>query len=197
MNPDELKTVWQTRTSGRRLVFDEEVILRQVVRGQNDLRAMLFWRDTREVGVALIFAGVFLYFYFTEGSWPFLLIAASVAWISGFMLVDRIRHRKRCPHRQDSVKACAESTLAEVNHQIWLLRNVFWWYLLPPLVALEVFFGYAALVVQEAAAFLRPQPVTLVISIGVYLLNRWAVKAELEPRRREAEALLRSLDAEN
>lgn len=193
MNPDELKNVWRTQTSGRRLVFDEEVILRQVVRGQSGLRSMLFWRDAREIGVALVMVGVFLYFYFSDGPWSLLLIAGSMAWVAGFMLVDRICHRKRHPHRENSIKACTESTLAEVNHQIWLLKNVFWWYLLPPLVAMEIFFGHVAFLVKEPVAFLRPQPVVLGIFIGIYFLNRWAVKAGLEPLRQETEALLQNL----
>ena len=199
MNPDELKKAWQSQLSGQRLVFNEQVILRQVVRGQSDLRGMLFWRDVREIGVALLLIGVFAYFYLSSADrpWPLLLCAASMAWVAGFMLVDRIRHRKRHPHREDSIKACAESTLAEINHQIWLVKNVFWWYLLPPLVTVEVLFAYVAVLVKDPVAFLTPQLITLPIMIGVYFLNRWAVKANLEPRRQETEALLRSLQADN
>lgn len=183
--------------SGRRLVFDEDVILRQVVRGQSDLRGMLFWRDAREIGVAIILVGVFIGFYFAPGNlWSWLLVAASCAWVAGFMLVDRIRHRKRWPHREDTIKACAESTLAEITHQIWLLKNVFWWYLLPPLVAMEVVVAHIAILVRELSAFFQCQPVLLGIMIGVYYLNRWAVRAYLEPRRQEMEALLRNLAAE-
>ena len=46
------------------------------------------------------------------------------------------------------LKACVEISLHQVNHQIWLLKNVFWWYLLP--IA-------AALGISTCAAFLRVQ----------------------------------------
>ncbi|MGB7746079.1 MAG: RNA polymerase sigma factor [Verrucomicrobiia bacterium] len=32
-----------------------------------------------------------------------------------------------------------EASLIQVNHQIWLLKNIFWWYLLPVLLGLGVF----------------------------------------------------------
>ena len=197
MQPSDLKKAWQSQLSGRRLVFDEAVILRQVVRGQSDFRAMLFRRDALEIGLAVILIGAFVYFYFRlDGPWPLLLVAASMAWVAGFLLVDRTGHRRRCPHREDSVKACAESTLAEINHQIWLLKKVLWWYILPPLASLEIFYGYVAVLVHKPAAFFAAQPFTLVVAIGVYWLNRWAVETYLEPRRQETEALLRSLQAD-
>ena len=113
------------------------------------------------------------------------------------LLIDRIRHRRRCPHREDSVRTCVESTLAEINHQIWLLKNVLWWYLLPPLASPEIFDGYLAVLDQKPAAFFGAQPLLLIIGVGVYCLNQWAVKTYLEPRCQETEALLRSLQPDS
>lgn len=196
MDPSELKQAWQSQLSGRRLLVNEDVILRQVVRGQRDLRAMVFWRDLREIGAALLLAGFFFYVYLgLDRAWPWLLVAASMVWIAGFLFVVRIRHRGRHPHKEDSIQGCVQSTLAEIKHQIWLLESVLWWYILPPLAAMEVHVAYVALLLKAPLAFFKPQPVLLGIMLGIYLLNRWAVKSELEPRRQETEALLQSLEA--
>jgi hypothetical protein len=199
METGDLKAAWQSQLSGRRLVLDEAVILRQVVRGQDEFRGMIFWRDVREVGVALFMTGFFVYHYCQSPdihAWPLLLLAASMAWIAGFLLVTRIRHGRRYPPREDSVKACAESTLAETNRQIWLLKNVLWWYILPPIAAGEFGFVYFAIVVfEDPWTFWKLQPFTLGIALGVYLLNRWAVRAYLEPRRQETESLLKNLQS--
>ena len=44
----------------------------------------------------------------------------------------------------DPLSRRVESSLAQVEHQIWLLRNVLWWYLLPPGLAILTFFAQIA-----------------------------------------------------
>ncbi len=205
MNPDEMKIAWNTQAPSKRLVFDENVILSQVVRAQSDLRLTLYWRDVREIGTALVMVGVFFSYYVFLGQWTWLLVAASMIWVGGFLLVDRIRHRRRHPHRQDSIRACLQSTLAVIEHQIRLLKNVFWWYLLLPLAAMEAVLGSLACEwipsidggdMIGVVILVISQTFVLAVMIGVYLLNQWTVRNNLEPRRQEIEALLRSLEPE-
>ena len=59
--------------------------------------------------------------------------------IAGFMLADRVRHKRRPPVPSEPLRQCVESSLAEVEHQIWLLRNVLWWYLLPLALSASAF----------------------------------------------------------
>ncbi len=66
--------------------------------------------------------------------WELLLMGACVTFVGVFMLVDRWRQRRRRPAHDGTLRACTEASLAEVEHQIWLLRNIFWWYLLPCLI---------------------------------------------------------------
>jgi hypothetical protein len=95
-----------------------------------------------------------------------------------------------------------ESSLAQVEHQIWLLRNVLWWYLLPPTLSLLAFFGQVAWQAREAGwlgalASFAMMVVFLAAVYGfIYWLNQYAVRTTLEPRRQELAALLSSLEDE-
>ena len=142
MNPDELQQVWQSQMAGRQLTINANVLLQQVERNKKSFETMIFWRDFQEVGVSL--AMVPLWFWLGgkfELPWTWWLCLPALLWIAGFMIVDRIRQRRRQPKQGKPLRTCVEASLAQVEHQIWLLRNVFWWYLLPPGAAMAAFFG--------------------------------------------------------
>ena len=101
----------------------------------------------------------------------------------------------------EPLRQSVQHSLTKVDHQIRLLRSVLWWYLLPlalPILAYcvqvmwrERLGGWLTVLVGSVVlAFV------LLVFAGVYWLNRYAVGAELEPRRRELETLLTSLDDE-
>jgi len=99
------------------------------------------------------------------------------------------------------VASSGNSLLAQVEHQIWLLRNVFWWSLLP--LALSGLAFIAQVAWQErSGGWWTAVGASEVVGIGVivlavvYWLNQYAVRSELEPRRRELESLLMSLEDE-
>ena len=85
-----------------------------------------------------------------------------------------------------------ESSLAQVEHQIWLLRNVHWWYLLPLALSALPFFGQVAWQ-ERSGGWWTALGVSMVVALVVivlaviYWLNQYAVRSELEPRRRELE----------
>jgi lipopolysaccharide export LptBFGC system permease protein LptF len=112
--------------------------------------------------------------------------------VGAFFLVDRILQRRKQPVSDDSLQACIQNSLLQVNRQIWLQRNVFWWCWLPFTTALAVSFGYAFLRFHtpKFLAFL----VLFVIPLAWwgYRLSQFTVRKVLEPRRRELETLLAS-----
>ena len=199
MNPDELKTAWRAQTSQARLTIDVDLLLKEVQRNQKTFVSMIFWRDVREVGVCLLMVPVLFYVGVKVSlPWAWYLMVPAMLWIAGFMLVDRLRHNRRPPEPGEPLSRHVELSLAQVEHQIWLLRNVLWWYLLPPgLTALAVFgqCGWLArdggwliaLIVSGLAAG------TVLLYAGLYWLNQRYVRSQLEPRHRELQALLGSL----
>jgi hypothetical protein len=199
MNPDNVQQAWQSSQTGPAL--DAESLLTEVRRQERLFAATIFWRDFREVGVALVTIPVWILLGVRSSApWTWYLAIPALVWIAGFMLVDRWRHRQR-PTADQPLIECLTSSLVEVDHQIWLLQNVWWWYLLPLALFLLVFLGESSWQERSggwltAVALGLALVVVSIVLSGVYWLNQMAVRSNLEPRRRELATLLHSLQAE-
>lgn len=202
MNPDDLKQAWREQTSKTRLTIDPDVLVNEVRRNGQYFDAMIFWRDVREVGVALILIPLWAYRGFKAAlPWSWYLMIPAFAWVAGYMLVDRVRQDRRRSSPDEPLRPFVADLLARVDHQIQLLRSVHLWYMLPIAVAGIAFMVHTTWrertggLFMVLAAFLAA--VILAVVFGfVYWLNLQAIRAELEPRRQELAALLKSLDAE-
>src|ERR1019366_8604075 len=198
MNFEDLQKAWQSQDASAKVTIDSGVLLKEVRRNQQHFRATIFWRDVREVGVAAFMTWLFLHWAIREREWALYLLSLACLGVGSFMLADRWLQHKRRPITNDSVRACAEASLIQVKHQIWLLKNVFWWYLLPIQVGLGAlicsvgwqarFAGLAVIIGLTAFAL-----VCGLICWGVYRLNQFAVRKSLEPRRQQLETLLSGL----
>jgi len=202
MNPDNFKQAWQTQSTQTRMTIDAELLLKEVRRNQRHFTATIFWRDVREVGIALLMFPLWIYMGMRLSMpWTWYLSAPLLLWYAGFMLVDRRRHQRQPLASGESLRRHVESSLAQVDHQIWLLRNVFWWALLPCAVAVAPFFCQVAWL-GRFDGWLTALVMALVVAVAVFILagihsvNQNAVRTELEPRRQELEALLMSLKDE-
>jgi hypothetical protein len=199
MDPDPLKRAWQAQAAQTRLVVDAEQILTEVRRNQRYLTAAVFWRDVREVGVTLLLVPVWVYLGITFSlPWMWYFTVPALLWIAGFLLADRLRHSRRPPEPAEPLLECVERSLSQVDQQIWLLRNIAWWYLLPLAISALAFVGHVAWLERSIGwptALITALVVVVVgmVFTGVYWLNRAAVRSMLEPRRRELQGLLASL----
>jgi len=198
MNFDDSQKAWQSQDAAAEVTINADLLLKEVRRNQWQFWATIFWRDVREVGVAILLAIYFAYHGWRNHDWTDELSAAACLGIGAFMVVDRMLQRKKQPVVNHSLKDCITASLAQVNHQIWLLKNVFWWYLLPLLITSAISMTYSALHVRHfgrGAIAGEIIAVLLVASIfwGVYRLNQAAVRRSLEPRRQELETLSASL----
>lgn len=197
---DELKRAWQSQTAPQRLTLDAALVLNEVRRNEQQFAAMIYSRDVREVGVALLLVPAWILMGIkTDLPWSWYLVVPTLLWIAGFMIVDRMRQRRRQPGLGDSLRNCIENSLAQVEHQIWLLRNIFWWYLLPPFSAMTIFPAHLAWQSRDdglsaLGEFVGAALVFAFVGWFLYWLNQRAVRKDLEPRRSELQALLTNLD---
>ncbi len=202
MNPDKFQQAWQADSAQTRITIDADLLLNEVKRTQRGFQSTINWRDCREVGIALLMIPYWLYSGITKGlPWTWYLEVPALIWIAGFILVDRIRHPKRPSGPGKHLLFYVEESLSQVEHQIWLLRNVFWWYLLPPGVAIMAFFVHVSWLSATAwwqfLLILLPLGLFLLVVYGaIYLFNQRAVRKDLEPRRQELLSLLSSLGDE-
>jgi hypothetical protein len=209
MTFNELQKTWQKDTSSSKLTIDSNLLLQEVKRNKEFFESAIFWRDVREVAAGtfailglLGFAVFFFYRALMLAALGSTVAALFALWVVLFFIFDRTIQRKRHPSRDKSLTACIEDSLAQVNHQIWLLKNVLWWYLLPPGIGIVICFGFFAWQGHIAGkpvliAILKNLAFIALIFWGVYLLNRRAVRKDLMPRKQELESLLKNLSNDN
>lgn len=191
MTFEQLQKTWQSQPSGFNLSIDSDLLLREVKRNKEHFERVVFWRDVREGGGSFLMFIFFLYLGLKDNIWPLFLLAVLVLFIGCFIVTDRIVQRKRHPVSVDSLVGCVETSLSQIEHQIWLLKNVFWWYLLPLSIGIAIFVSY----IYWKLHVFSPIPW---ISCGffylfIYHLNQYVVRKELSPRKQELEQLLSSL----
>jgi len=197
---DELKQAWQSQTSQPRLTLDAALVLAEVRRNEQQFAATIYLRDLREVFVAIVMVPVWVCIGVKMKSlWTWYLVITALFWIAGFMIVDRIRQRRRQASPGDDLRSSVERSLAQVEHQIWLLRNIFWWYLLPLFAAMMVWLAHLVWRSRNNGSealtgFGAVAVVFVLVGWFIYWLNQFAVRKQLEPRRKELQALLRSLN---
>ncbi len=208
MTFNELQKTWQKDTSDSKLTIDSDMLIQEVKRNKDAFESCIFWRDFREVAIAIIMVGVFLYFAVKSkyNLWiasSLVIVAFMCLYVAVFFLIDRRLQRKKRPRHTDPLLACIESSLIQVNHQIWLLKNVFRWYLLPLGAGIALFF---IVVAWSAYKVLHQGRVLLMFGAnvlggalmfwGVYWLNQYVVRKGLVPRKQELESLLKNLSNE-
>jgi CubicO group peptidase (beta-lactamase class C family) len=202
MFPDDLQKTWQSQHAGR-LTIDPQLVLQQVRRNQQTFRTMIVCRDFREVFVGLLLVPVSVFMAYKIDGFALSIGAAGLS-IAGYILIDRWRFGKRTPAAAEPLIASIDESLRDIEHQIWLLRNIFWWYLLPCVIACAIVMASTAVSMSRAwdgwgDVFAKVGFQVLMSGIfaavfySIYRLNQRAVDAELVPRRNELLALRQEL----
>jgi CubicO group peptidase (beta-lactamase class C family) len=205
MDPDKYQQAWRAESSQTRVTVDADLLLKGVQRSQRNFRATIFWRDFREVGVSLLLLPLWFYMGAKLSlPWTWYLTVPALVWVAGFFLVDRMRYKQKCIGPGETLLESVKESLIQLEHQIWLLRNVFWWYLLPFTISILAFFAHVTLIawvpsegwlgtVAQAGFFVFLSAFLFAVYGFVYYLNQRAVRTQLEPRRQELLALRASL----
>jgi CubicO group peptidase (beta-lactamase class C family) len=202
MDPDDFQKAWQSQSSQTRVTIDADVLRNEVQRSARDFRDTIVRRNFREVAIGLIMLP--LWFYLGRKlalPWTWYLAVPAITWVMLFILIDRFHHKRRPTQPGEPLVDSVRDSLNQVEHQIWLLRNVFWWYLLPFTIAILAFFAQTAWLRNsgfwEFTLSFLPYALFLFVLYGfVYWLNQRAVRRDLEPRRKELFTLLATLSDE-
>ena len=104
---------------------------------------MIFRRDVIEVGVALLLLPYWFYKGITSSlPWTWYLTVPALFGLSGSFWWIECATQQTPSEPGEPLLACVRNSLTQVEHQIWLLRNVFWWYLLPFTISILAFFAH-------------------------------------------------------
>jgi len=198
---DQLQRAWRCQHAKLLGNANPDLLLKEVRRNQQLWRTINLWDAVLEIGGGLLGALFFSYLGlrhahwapFRLPDWDFLLVAFACASMGGFRLFNRVLQSRKQTTGKDPLKACIEASLKEVNHDIWLQRNVFWWCWLPFTTAFAISFCYASLRWHTPKFFAFLVLFVLPLAWWGYRLSHFTVRTVLEPRREELEALLASL----
>lgn len=205
MEPDKYQQAWQTQSLRTRVTIDADLLREEVQREQRSLRAMIIYRDFREVIIALLMIPAWFYLGVKASSpWTWYLTVPALVWIAGFMLAYRMRHPQKPSAADAPLIECVRNSLTQIENQIWLLRNVLWWYLLPPGISLMAFFVHiswqSAIETNDWLAGLSVATILCVFVLALYYwihwLNQRTVDSQFEPQRQELSTMLASLREE-
>lgn len=199
MNPNDLPEIWRAGSSRPFATPEADWLLLNVRRDARRFDRTILWRDIREVGIAFVLIPTWLVLGWRQSlPWTWYLAVPVLTWTIGFLLWHRAQGGRLAPKPDDPLRQQLLGSLRQVERQVWLLRNVAWWALVPFGLAGLVYIGQAAWLERTTGwLWLVAPAMAAALIVGVLtvvgLLNDFAIRTELEPRRRELAALLASL----
>lgn len=193
MSFEDIQNAWKHQAPVGRIKVERTTLMKLIKRDQKTLQKTLFRRDFLEVGTALILVPIWIWLGQSE-PWTWYLAIPGCLWIAGFLIIDRFLQRRKTSAESDPLKKSIKGALAQVNHQIYLLKNVFWWYLLPLLLPLSIYFTHTGWLSGDLGTATIDIAFTCLLFFGIYKLNQRAIRKDLIPRRDELENFLISLN---
>lgn len=193
MTLEEYREVWQRQEAAGPERKDEEELLARVKRRAEAFERKIFWRDLREIGAAVLVAGLFGWWAVSADT--LLVRAGALVVVAGAGLIAwRIRRARRDGSAETAARPVADRIRAEirkVDAQIELLETVLWWYVAPPALGLALMIvgggssGWSTLLQLVGVG---------VAGSAVWWLNHRAVRRGLRPRREELAEQLRQVE---
>ena len=195
MEFDELEKQWREQDAKGQVVVDQEALLKQVRRNQRNFERTIFYRDFREIAVALVLVPYCVWSGIEEGlPWTWYLMIPGLLWVAGYLFFNRRAQKVEQLKSATTLRASAAHALDQIQHQIQLLKNVFWWYLFPIALPMLIFFVHVALMAGDWWGLANKVIYGGLVNWGIYEWNQRAVRKNLIPRTEELYEFLDSLD---
>ena len=161
------------------------------------LAAAIQVRDFAEAGAGLIIAAAYAFFWWQLGraGWPLAFGIVLILGVVGFFVRERLRARRLRLGADAPLVAKVEADIAELRHQCHLIRSLWAWYLAPCAGAIAI---QCWVIVRRATAWSPVHELWFLLCLGLFfavtfwlawLLNRQALRKQLEPRLVELEKL--------
>ncbi len=195
MNFDELQQNWQEQDSRKQVAVDQDALHKLVQRGRNSFDSTIFRRDSIEIAVGLALLPIWIWMGVrSDLPWTWYLAIPGILFVVGFLIRDRFAQKENRSLPGDSVRKSTERALAQVEHQIALLKNIFWWYLFPISLPMAIFFVHISILDRSWWELANKSIFVTLIYWGIYELNQWSVRKDLTPRAKELREFLDSLE---
>jgi hypothetical protein len=190
----ELGRLWREQPAEPHDTDPEEVLM-QIQRDARKFDRIILWRDVRETLAGLAVLAFAVWRSWSEPGWmPWagvFVLAACMAYTLAHPL--RARRRERGIREDATLIERLQSEIEKVGVQADLLRTVRSWYILPIAIGITAW----SVGLKSPTGLGGLMPVLLfnatlfsLIGWGVWRLNRYALRADLQPRLRELRSRL-------
>jgi len=132
MNDDPVCRLWQSAPAGAER--DTTQMIEAIQKKARAFERMIFWRDAREIGVAVLMVPIFVYEAIQARPAPFVAAGFIFAAVCFLFIAGRLWWSRRGgprPAPEESVAAYSRALVAGYDRQIALLRTAKYWYVLP------------------------------------------------------------------
>jgi hypothetical protein len=191
MNEQDLKNIWQSSGNQDRVQFDKTKLIADLELNLNQLKKSIRHRDWREIGVAIMMIPLF---GFTAYKIPFMLSKVGAIIIVGWCMLLIVRlvmaKKNKVIMPTESYINYLLKSRAYLQAQKELLDTVLYWYILPSVTGVLLFFMGFGLSTAQRIIF---SGVTLGLGIFTYLLNKHAVRKGILPRLHRIDDIIKNL----
>ena len=193
MTFDDLRSSWQENNEESMSAEQREEIVARVCRRVERLGSSICRRDVIET-IASVAAVFFFTRFFLRSDVPVAKIGAAIVVAWAVFIIYKL-HRTRLVQKRTcldaSVREFCKTEMERLDRQIRLVRSVLWWYIIPPVIGVNLlFFGVTGFGTAAVAYCI----VTVLLGWGIYLLNQRAVSKSLVPARDELSDLLHEMN---
>lgn len=191
MDDQKLKTNWKSGITNSIHIQRDELIT-ELQKDTLSLEKKITFRDSTEIIVALV---LIVLFGITALLVPFMLskIGSVVIILSCIFILIRFKNLKDKFSPITLTETHSEylrKTRYYLTEQIKFLKSVAYWYIIPPISGILLFFaGFGVNTFQ----FYKFSGITLSVGFGIYILNRFVIKKDLQPRLDRINSLIDSL----
>jgi hypothetical protein len=195
MTDQRLKSNWKASTTSS-ISLEQNELFSQLQKDTINLEKKITFRDFTEILLALL---MIIPFGITAVLVPFMIskIGALVVILSFILIIFRFKNLKNkfVPiSLSETHSVYLKKTKYYLTEQIKFLDSVVYWYILPPISGILLFFaGFGVNTFQ----FYKLSTITILMGIGIFLLNKYAIKKELQPRLEYINTLIDSIKEEN
>lgn len=198
MIENELMKIWKSSANQEQVKFEKSRLMIDLQSKMDSLHRSIKVRDLSEMIAAIIVIPIFAFYIYYI---PFTLSKVASGLIIFWVVFVVVHLRKAKKHKPSSFNEVYIKYLHEtrdyLNVQKDLLDSVFSWYILPFLVLIFLFLlGFIGvpgklmtLIFTGLGAFL--------MGIGIYTLNKRAVKKQLVPRLEKVNELIKIMEESN
>lgn len=203
MTLDKFQKAWKAEAQQVQVSFDAELLTQKVKQAQASFRSMILMRDVREIGVSLSLIPIWITMGIAASlPWTWYLTVPVLLWMAGFVWVFRLRNPQARSEPGEPLTFYLQQSLNQIERQIWLLKNVFWWSLLPCTISCMAFFIQSGR--DSTGSWWGAAIIALFGGIFIFYVYRWiyginqkAVREQLSPQRDKLQKLIDSLESDS